>query len=160
MVTDEQIQEIVRLIEVNFENTIYPGDDNIGVHHIEKGFMGKRWQDITLQLLLSHRDELGSLTSDAFRYYLPAFLLGILQFNKNLDSFPENFIPLIIPLLSPLDKYSYPSDDRLFIALDSLSKEQKMAVGTCLKIIAEVYQDNDDTIPLAPAIRYWSQYVP
>jgi hypothetical protein len=165
MVTDEQIQEVVRLVESSFENRPYPGDDNIGVHDIEEGFMGKRWKDITHQLLWNHRDEIGSLTPDAFRYYLPAFLLAVLQSSEKLDAFPIIFIPYLIPPVS-ISHDKYVKKEQIFIALDSLTAEQKRTVGICLNMIAELYPGDkwstfeEHRKQLAQAVEFWSQYAP
>lgn len=159
MVTNEQIQAVIHQIYANFENTSYPGDNYIGVHRIDEGFKGKIWKDISIPLLLSHRDDLGSLTPEAFCYYLPAFLLAVLQSAAVLDSFPENFLEYLIPPKS----VSYDRRNKQFIALNALNAQQKTAVAICLKIVGEVYADvewSDFQIYLAQAIKFWSQYLP
>ena len=164
MVTDEQIQEMVRLVYASFENVPYPGDDNIGVHDIEE-LAGTYWQNLTLEQILHHRDEIGSLTPNAFRYYLPAFLLALLQSADKLDSFPETFIPYLIPPRS-ISHDKHINKERIFIGLDALSADQKKAVGLCLEMIDETYhRDEWSTIEhyrteFTPAVEYWSQYVP
>ncbi|MBL8156467.1 MAG: hypothetical protein JNM70_19970 [Anaerolineae bacterium] len=179
MITAEQIQEFVQQMRKGFENTPYPGDDNIGstgIEDIEQELVGVRWQDVTMQHLWDLRAGMVFLKPDAFRYYLPAFLLGVLQFTDELDAFSETFIPFLIPppsiwqfigdegLPPPSDWYEkYIGNGRQFLALDALSAEQKKLVGLCLKMIAEIYPDRDwNTLApksLAQAIAYWEQYV-
>lgn len=163
MVTAEQIDVFVLRMREGFEDTLYPGDDNIGLydtglHDIKDDFAGVRWQDVTFPLLWKHRDEWSFFTPDGFRYYFPAFLLALLQFANELDSFAETFIPNLIPPASKDSRH-----EGLFRTLDTLNAEQKKLVGICLKMIVEIYPERDwSTIEypkaLEQAIAYWSQY--
>lgn len=166
MIPDEQIDEFVQRMRKGFEDTLYPGDDNIGatgLEVIEEDLVGIRWQDVTFQHLWDLRGGMVFLKPSAFRYYLPAFLLGVLQFANELDSFPETFIPFLIPPPASVSFDKYNIEERLFLALDALNVEQKKLIGLCLKMIAEVYPDSDWSLLATPkaldqAIAYWSQY--
>jgi len=167
MIPDAKINEFVQRMRKGFEDTPYPGDDNIGttgIEAIEEDLVGIRWQDVTFQHLWDLRGGMYFLKPDAFRYYLPAFLLGILQFANRLDAFPETFIPFLIPPSPSISFDKYNIEERLFLALDTLSAEQKELVGLCLKMIAEVYPESDWSLLETPkaldqAIAYWSLYI-
>ena len=81
-----------RRINAAFANTRYPGDDNIGYdktgEHLEckqvaDHFRGTIWQAVDLAFLRKYGERadvsvaLTFLSPEAFRYYLPAFLLVV-----------------------------------------------------------------------------------
>ena len=46
---------------------------------VKAAFLGKRWSEISLGTLRDHYCSLPLLSPEAFRYYLPAFLLGAIK---------------------------------------------------------------------------------
>jgi uncharacterized protein DUF6714 len=54
-----------------------------------KDFAGKRWADLDAETVERQYDALSFLTPEAFRYYLPAYMLGCLAWlrtAKNIDN--------------------------------------------------------------------------
>ena len=81
MVTNEQIDAFVLQMREGFEDTLYPGDDNIGfydigLHDIKDDFAGVRWQDVTFQLLWEHRDEWSFFYSRWLSVLFPGFFVS------------------------------------------------------------------------------------
>jgi hypothetical protein len=71
-----------------------PADFPIVLHHcdecarVEHDFRGKRWPEVDLDTLRYHYDSLPLLSPEAFRYYLPSFILGaITDPESNLPDF-------------------------------------------------------------------------
>lgn len=55
---------------------------------VDADFRGKRWSKVALDTLKYHYDSLPLLSPEAFRYYLPAFMLGALaDLDSNLPDF-------------------------------------------------------------------------
>ncbi len=78
--------ELIALIEQAFANTVYPGDDKlINANHcgecaeIAEVFQGKRWASLTdVKFLRHYVAALSLLYPEAFRYYLPAYMIAAL----------------------------------------------------------------------------------
>jgi len=78
-----------------FATQEYPGDENLVCDHssddlelveLATVFRGKHWADIPPQLLEYHCSVLSFFTAQAFRYYLPAFMLGYINHYEILDN--------------------------------------------------------------------------
>jgi hypothetical protein len=84
--SDKGYQILIQEIESAFADVAYPGDDNL-VKSLEYydnlkvviDFKGKHWKEISLKNLLKHRFDLPRFTPEAFRFYLPAFLISSLH---------------------------------------------------------------------------------
>jgi hypothetical protein len=83
---EEGYQTLIQEIENAFADVTYPGDDKL-VKSLEYydnlkvviDFKGKHWKEISQESLLKHRFDLSRFTPEAFRFYLPAYLIGSLQ---------------------------------------------------------------------------------
>jgi hypothetical protein len=78
--------EVRALIENAFSETPYPGDERIAskdhcleCQEIVEGFRGKHWKD--LPKIHWHSGVLGLMHDDAYRFFLPGFLIGTLKPN-------------------------------------------------------------------------------
>lgn len=97
---DKLTEQIARQIEAAFANTPYPGDENISNHEredLDEDFKGKHWRDIPPKSLFAHRSDLGFFTTEAFRFYLPAFVLGVLRHFDEVDTLTYNLIAYLCP---------------------------------------------------------------
>jgi hypothetical protein len=63
----------------------YPGDEYLAVdqsgydlecREIVSDFKGKNWKDVSVEMLHKHKEALPLFTPTAFRYYLPAYMIG------------------------------------------------------------------------------------
>jgi hypothetical protein len=66
-----------------FNDSVYPGDDQIAkniahdeITDLQQAFQGKDWRDIPVEVAETWRMSTMLFTPQAFRYFLPAFLLG------------------------------------------------------------------------------------
>jgi hypothetical protein len=71
-----------------FDATPYPGNERLVVDQsgndpegtaIASAFRGKEWEDVSVEMLRSHADALPLFTPAAFRYYLPAYMIGAID---------------------------------------------------------------------------------
>lgn len=101
---DEQTrQQLIANITSAFEEAPYPGDDNIGAippdgDEVERDFRGKHWKELDFNILFINRDKLSFLTPAGFRFYLPAYLLIMMNYpykaDTLIDALPMNLAPL------------------------------------------------------------------
>ncbi len=87
--SDSSTAEAVKiLVRTAFANVPYPGDDNIAYAEADYNweparmaafFKGKRWQELDWPTLQTYGGDasacLSFMTTEAFRYYLPAYML-------------------------------------------------------------------------------------
>ncbi|MHC5538315.1 DUF6714 family protein [Singulisphaera rosea] len=89
------IAEIRDRIEAAFAETPAPGDAflEISATHQDEGiveyFRGTTWRGHGIQDLRHHSAALSFFTGPAFRYWLPAFMLGSLEDSEAADVKPE-----------------------------------------------------------------------
>src|SRR5688572_8716232 len=101
MLPIEEINKFLDLVNKAFGNVPYPGDHDIVSSDTLKGnyddaitvlrfFKGKRWQDINLDELIANRDHLPIFTSEAYRYYLPAYMIATISQFESVDVLSNN----------------------------------------------------------------------
>lgn len=123
-------------------------------------FAGKRWQDVTVATLLDPRPSPALLTPAAFRYYLPAFMIGCIEAPRALDVIPNDVIGQLAP---PNAKTTGRTGD----CLHDITVPQAAAILSFLRIfeMRERIENaaSEETLewahvsrPLARAIAYWT----
>jgi hypothetical protein len=158
---DETLRDkIAQEIRAAFSSTPYSGDDNIGGDDpfdgvlVEQDFKGKHWRDITLEILLKHHNKLPFLSPQGYRYYLPAYLLGVLYHfeDVDLDVLPSK----LIRTLSPNHHQA-----RFLEVTKQFTVEESAAIYSFLSHYKELfpeeswsYLDNEGQ-ELDEAIEYW-----
>ncbi len=107
MTKDEVIDEIKRA----FASVPYPGDsrlvyDNSGSHlecnEVQAAFKGKEWESLSPEFLFEQRYSLSFFSHEAFNYYLPAFLIFVVNDFYNADDLSDNLV-LALTLPSEID---------------------------------------------------------
>ncbi|MFY0563591.1 DUF6714 family protein [Archangium lansingense] len=93
-------EAIRQQLEAAFADAPYPGDDHIGYDtedwesaELVRAFKGKHWKELTPAELQYHSSSF--LSSEGFRYYLPAYLLAALEDHGNL--MPHTVYGLTLP---------------------------------------------------------------
>lgn len=152
-------QELVRKIRSSFKETPYPGDNNIGIgwpdgDEVEDAFKGKDWKDLSPELLFDHRDKLPFLQPEAFRFYLPAYLLAVLFHYGKMDTLIEN-----LPFnLGAFTSESQPSK-RLIENAKIMTSDQKAVIVEFLKNYSDIFPEGFVTEYIsenvARGIRFW-----
>ncbi len=105
------METVYEKIHESFDNIPYPGDKNIGAHPpgvcletdaVVEFFHGKQWQDITLEELQEgYKGDasacLDFMTPDAYRFYVPAYMLIALSNYNDADVIADTAINSFIP---------------------------------------------------------------
>lgn len=110
-----------------FADVPYPGDDNIGYSHedyesesITQWLRGRHWSELRLDSLLEHNGSLLFMTDEAYRYYLPAYLLAC------LEDAPDMVYEDLLATLTPVDEY--PLMRNFLARVQGLTDVQKEAI--------------------------------
>ncbi len=103
-------RDVRTLISEAWSDAPYPGDDAIAYdqsgQHLERAqvaefFRGKRWKDVTLAALRSYRGDasacLAFMSPEAFRYYLPAYMLIALDDYAEADAIADSALNMLTP---------------------------------------------------------------
>jgi hypothetical protein len=124
-------------------------------------FAGRHWKELPLEFLSAHLMKLSNLTPEAFRYYLPAYLLASLrrlspaEAEKGAVNIPET----VVYHLSPAGRESF-APDRFWATVSGLTLEQKIFIRDFLRWWDEEVREYlpwlppDDEIKIAVR-RYW-----
>jgi hypothetical protein len=85
------VENVIRTIKTAFAGMPYPSGGRITPNNthdylmVEKDFANKQWEDISLEFMPKHYDALCFMTDEAYRYYLPAFMIQILYNYEEAD---------------------------------------------------------------------------
>jgi hypothetical protein len=100
----EAFRELAAEIEGAFESLSYPGDDDLigapthwEAPEVLEAFRGKHWKDVPLSVLFTHRLSLPLFSDEAFRFYLPAYLVAALLHPEEVDTLRENVFFSLTP---------------------------------------------------------------
>ncbi len=157
-------QQIAQLIRDAFSITPYPGDNQISGDDpfdglsVQEAFRGKHWRDVSLELLLNHHDKLPFMSDEAYRFYLPAYLLGILFHFEELDgySFPHQLFRTLAPPGIGTDAF--------LRKVNIFAPQEMEAIYQFLNIYTELFPDEswsyipDEGAKLTEATNFW-EYV-
>ena len=101
---DAMAQEVAAEVEEAFATVPYPGDGRLvaSATHWESAdlvtaFRARSWKEVPLDVLFTHRLSLPLFSPEAFRFYLPAYLIGALLHSPELDTLRENVLFLLTP---------------------------------------------------------------
>ncbi|ATB42995.1 hypothetical protein CYFUS_008474 [Cystobacter fuscus] len=148
-------------IESAFDHAHPPAEDRIGYNpddwesaELSQAFKGRHWKDLSLAELQYH--SISFTSSEGFRYYLPAYLMGALADYGNL--MPHTVYGLTLPegTSSQDEKLRHWQLERF----DGLSSAQKHAVRCFLEYArdeASSYFTQGQAPSLALA-RYWGRF--
>jgi hypothetical protein len=90
-----------------FDVGSYPGDDHLvrGVDResleVAAAFRGKEWQHLGTSFVRENKEALPLLSEDAFRYYIPAYLVACLDDRSGIDVAWDSVIFLLTPGKTP-----------------------------------------------------------
>ena len=156
---------LVRQIRSAFSDVEYPGDDGIVPDHVGwdpdvdevgEAFAGKRWQDVTSEDIASQRDGLCFMTPEAFRFYLPAYLLAcILDYDEADTAFGCAIMLLTEP--RPGDRrYRAWSEAWFQKRVEAMTADQRLAIRRFLEYVGTEHCGDDPLGEIGEALRrYW-----
>lgn len=130
--------QLVQQIEDAFSDVEYPGDERIVITteyfdnlKVLLDFKGKHWKEITTEMILQHRFDLSRFTPEAFRFYLPAYLISSL--------IAEDRGEIIIHVVWNLDPQEEQGNfrDEFLARVEGLSSKQKTAIKAFINFFVE-----------------------
>jgi len=163
----ERLQQLKDEIECAFQDIPYPGDDNIAANkrdeYLERlaEFKGKHWKDLTFEFLVPKHSSMIFFTTEAFQFYLPAFLIVSAEFYYESDALSVNTIrDLVLPDGGKYERWKENCDE-FYKRFEPLNAGQKKAIRSFLEFIRDMYLYPEDTLcnnHLIALERYW-QYM-
>lgn len=109
------------------------------------------WDRVTFEGL--ERDNIAHFDPEGFRFYLPAFMISVL----------DQYVPWSMRVIGTLSAL-YPKDhiaDYHMPRYDLLSHEQKQAVAVFLDALPSLVSlEGEDGTIVERAMRYWTQFLP
>jgi hypothetical protein len=138
MSSETDREQLVKQIEDAFSDVEYPGDEKIVITteyfdnlKLLLDFKGKHWKEINTEMILQHRFDLSRLTPEAFRFYLPAYLIASLRGEDRGE-----IIPHVIWNLDPQESEGNFRNE--FLArVKGLSSKQIAAIKAFIKFFVE-----------------------
>ena len=123
-------------------------------------FKNKHWKDLGFDFLVPHHSSsMNFMTPQAFRFFLPAYLMVSAEFYFESDVLSDNTIrELMLPLAGESKQWLI---DRFSERFDPMSARQKAAIRLFLEFIRDEYPDQSSGFEdhLCVSIeRYW-QYM-
>jgi hypothetical protein len=156
------MNELIREIESAFADTSYPGNSRIGTLELTAIFRQFHWRQVFPEMLFYFRDSIKSFTPEAFRFYLPAMMLGVLRYHDELDTLTDNLIcSLALPEAdAPAGSYWY---GKLTQIVALMSPAEILAVYNFLLKCRELYPEwaysEYQEEELEEAIEFWSTLI-
>jgi len=139
-------EQLQHEIEAAFANVQYPGDERLvydaSGYHLEcnevlAAFKGKHWKDVSLETLLYHSDGVYSFTPEAYRFYLPAYLLaGSLDYDR-ADMIPFTVVMSLIPPPDARDLTNYR------LRMEGFTPGQRRVIKSFLEFLKRHYSMDD-----------------
>lgn len=156
---------IIDKIKNAFEHVPYPGDENISSYSEVRDYDGKRWNELSLDFIVGHRSNLALLTGDAFRFYLPAYLITALLYPKEVDTLIDSLLynlapPDLIPV-SNISAYQQEVND-FNSKINIFSSEEKAAIAMFVLSFTQLFPNGSwNTLEseherLNSATKFWS----
>jgi hypothetical protein len=156
--SQEREEKLIQEIEKAFLHTTYPGDDYLAYAltradywKLMNDFKGNHWKKIPPEILVKHVYDLPLFSPEAFRFYLPAYLLASLRGEPSGD-FGEFTYYEFVP---PEDEGS---DMEYFLKrVEGFDRPQRASIRQFVELFIEA--DPYDTNGLnARTKKFWENY--
>ncbi|MBC7804648.1 MAG: hypothetical protein H7145_00665 [Akkermansiaceae bacterium] len=166
--------ELIERIKASFSGLSIPGRENIitnlywaGRMDMERrgtiiGLNGKAWQSVDRNDIVGHASALPTLTPEAFRYYLPAFLIDIVHetiATLKGQNYPHDVSYMVIPMIIPWSDGK--EDHRMTERMTHFTTQQSQAVYDFLIFRIPISLEEDDLTPdeANRALVFWKQKI-
>ena len=147
--------------------TPYPGDEQLVPNHggrdpesqdVANTLRGRRWDEVPLEVLRARAESLPLLTPAAFRYYLPTFMLGVVNHYNEVDVAGDS----VLFNLTPPNTRTGWRWDFFRTRAEQFTTHERTAIARFLQFMDERYRSdwaNSGIEPpedrVGPALRYW-----
>jgi hypothetical protein len=160
----EKKQALADLIAETFGQARYPGGSNLvadqsGKHpdyqEVYDAFRGKHWLDVDLDTLRYHYDDFFLMTSEAYRFYLPAYMRATVLEYDLADNIPGSVVfSLTLPDSPGTDM------DWFLSTMSGFSQAQKRTIVEFLRFLIEYHNGDFPEDELAIVLeRYWLKHI-
>jgi len=155
--------DLIEDIRKAFENVPYPGDQRVveGYLHPDEEhslafFRGMDWRRLCVSDLAEHWLFLGLMTPEAFRFFLPAYLIAMLQGHAEMEAAAATVISCLTIAASEHDRGISLHSELLEERMGILTPSQRAAVRAFLEYTIEENADDPPyhILPLA-FDRHW-----
>jgi hypothetical protein len=161
---ENSIEEIIQLIANAFDDADFPSENAVFIPSAGHIFdidqatteLGKKhWRDISVNTLQRNKDRISYLTPQAFHFYFPAFLTGIIKTPHAVDVLRENIIASLTPSKNEFTQPIFESRARTF------NTRQVEAILSFFENYTAIYPPDkwsfsiDDQIQVQTAIDFW-----
>jgi hypothetical protein len=162
---EELVEKLIQQIQDAFRNTPYPGDNQVGDDTEVYRFIGKRWQDVSVEDIDTVTN-LHFFTPEGQRYYIPAYLIAVLIHPNLRINIREGIIRGLAPILNPEWKSEritiyeiFSPEERAAIRLFFESYEMLFPFPD-IKNLTPIEKNftEEDRRALQIAIEYWQMY--
>jgi hypothetical protein len=153
-------ENLIQAIREAFSMAAYPGDDLLvydtsGAHleciQVAEAFRGRHWPDVSVDQLLNQPDSLFFFTPEAYRYYLPAFMIAAVQSYVDMDIVVINLVHTLIPPAEGQDR------NRFEARMQGLNARQRSAVRQFLEFLISAHGQDFPRNDLQLALEtYWA----
>lgn len=113
--------ELAQQISQAFSDSSYPGDDNISVPtYDDEGtteyFKGRKWFGHSVEDLRRHSSSLTFFTNEAFCYFVPAYMLAVIEDAEAADVIIDHLWSDLSPPKNDINRPSFQGKWALFTA--------------------------------------------
>jgi hypothetical protein len=138
--------ELRQLVEAAFAETKYPGDDrlvydnsrdHLECNEVAAAFKGKHWKQISLETLRHHSAGIFFFTPEAYRFYLPAYLLAAALHYDEADTISDSVVFSLIPPSDAKDAQSY------LHRVEGFTTTQRKAIKRFLEFLKQQHPQDD-----------------
>ncbi len=149
--------QLIEQIKQAFANVPYPGDGSLYGNDETRELIGKHWNDVPIEML-AVQSRLLHLTPKALRFYLPAYLIGIISNPVGMDVLVDD----IVHFLSPSTKLAWKTETIPY--LPSFEASESSAIRAFFESYQELFPGGGWSVyeptraALERAIAYWQYY--
>lgn len=167
MASATRAEDVRRRIVDAFGSARHPGEDNLVDDEtalepmaVAKALEGKTWREVNLSFLRAYGERgdssaiLSFLSPAAFRYFVPAFMLLLLDHYAEADVLADTAISKLAPWRDPADS----ALTKFFeVRHQSFDAQERSAVLAFLKFIKQEHGADYVQGDLDRAIRHWER---
>jgi hypothetical protein len=166
----ERARVTKRQIQNAFAEILYPGDENLVASdddpegsEIAAAFAGRDWKEITTEQLRAHGYALPLFTPAAFRYYLPAYMIGCTDAYYDVGAALDG----VIFNLTPPPQRSGWEWDHFWTRAQQFDNNQRDAIRSFLELMQQYdradWASQGKEPPMdrvAPGLAFWTELGP
>jgi hypothetical protein len=147
---------LTQQIESGFSDIEYPGDSALFGFDMTQKFIGKHWKNVPIEML-KNEDRFLHLSAKALHFYLPAYLIGIINHPEEMDALVDDMLHFLSPSSKPH------VEAKTISYLPDFDPKQSAAILAFLEAYEELFPEGNwkyyppTREALERAIVYWEQ---